>query len=177
VRQVTTKTTDELTPTEATNLRGLLDDAFEGRYTDAFWNQALGGSHFFVVEDGVPLSHASVVWRTLIAGKRSVDTGYVESVGTRNGYRHRGLAGLIMASAQSHIAERYEMGALHSVLPTFYEHLGWEKWRGPTYVRIDGASTRTPEDDECIHVWRGAESGELDLDDPISCDWRPGFVW
>ena len=81
------------------------------------------------------------------------------------------------AAAAGHISERYEMGALHSVLPTFYVHLGWEKWRGPTYVRSETGLTRTPEDDGYIHVWHLPASSDLNLDDPISCPWRPGYVW
>ena len=175
MRQVTK--TVQLTHDEAVGIRSLLDGAFDGRFTDSLWNQALGGSHFSIVEDGVPISHAAVIRRTLVVDEREVSTGYVEAVGTRHGYRHQGLARTVMASAQRHIGESYEMGALHSVLPTFYEHLGWEKWRGPTYVRSDTGLTRTPEDDGCIHVWRLPASSDLDLDDPISCPWRPGYVW
>ena len=115
--------------------------------------------------------------RTLVVDQREVKTGYVEAVGTGHGFRNQGLARTLMAAAQRHIGESYEMGALHSVLPNFYVHLGWEKWRGSTYVRTDTGLTRTPEDDQCIHVWRLAASGDLDLDDPISCEWRPGYVW
>lgn len=177
VRRMTTKATSELTSEEAASIRTLLDGAFDGRFTDSLWNQALGGIHFFVVEDGLPISHAAVVGRTLVVGERDVETGYVEAVGTGESFRRQGLARKVMSFAAGHISESYEMGALHSVLPTFYVHLGWEKWRGPTYVRSETGLTRTPEDDGYIHVWRLPASSDLDLDDPISCPWRPGYVW
>lgn len=177
VRVVNSRTTAELTPSEAARIRTLLDEAFEGRFTDALWGQALGGVHFFVDEEGVPISHASVVPRRLAVRDREINTGYVEAVGTRPRDRGKGLARSVLAAARRHIADTYELGALHSVLPTFYVHLGWERWRGPTFVRTDSGLVRTHADDGCIHIWRVAAAGALDLDDPISCEWRPGFVW
>ena len=177
VRAVSSRSTAELTPSEATRIRALLDGAFEGRFTDALWGQAIGGVHFFVEEDGVPISHASVVPRRLAVRDREINTGYVEAVGTRHRDRGKGLARSVLTAARRHIADVYELGALHSVLPTFYEHLGWERWRGPTFVRTDSGLRRTRTDDGCIHIWRVAASPALDLDDPISCEWRPGFVW
>ena len=177
MRIVISKSTAELTPPEATRIRALLDGAFEGRFTDALWGQALGRVHFFVEEVGVPISHASVVPRVLAVRDREIDTGYVEAVGTRHRDRCKGLARSLLAAAQRHIEDTYELGALHSVLPTFYERLGWERWRGPTFVRTGSGLERTRTDDGCIHIWRFPASADLDLDDPISCEWRPGFVW
>ncbi|MDE0374771.1 MAG: GNAT family N-acetyltransferase [bacterium] len=179
VSVVSSRSTAELTPSEGTRIRNLLDEAFEGRFTDALWRQALGGVHFFVEEDGVPISHASVVPRLLAVRDREINTGYVEAVGTLHRDRHKGLARSVLAAARRHIADSYELGALHSVLPTFYEHLGWERWRGPTFVRTSSGLMRTESDDGCIHIWRVAVTADLDLDvnDPISCEWRPGFVW
>ncbi len=179
VRVVSSRSTAELTPSEGNRIRNLLDEAFEGRFTDALWRQALGGVHFFVEEDGVPISHASVVPRLLAVRDREINTGYVEAVGTRHRDRHKGLARSVLAAARRHIEDTYELGALHSVLPTFYEHLGWERWRGPTFVRTSSGLMRTESDDGCIHIWRVAATADLDLDvnDPISCEWRPGFVW
>ena len=177
MRVVSSRSTAELTPSEATRIRTLLDEAFEGRFTDALWRQALGGVHFFVEEDGVPISHASVVPRLLAVRDREINTGYVEAVGTRHRDRGKGLARRVLAAAQLHIADKYELGALHSVLPTFYEHLGWERWRGPTFVRTGSGLRRTRTDDGFIHIWRVAAAAALDINDPISCEWRPGFVW
>ena len=169
--------TADLTLSDSARLRALLDEAFEGRFTDALWGQALGGVHFFVEEDGVPISHAAVVPRLLAVRDREINTGYVEAVGTRPRDRRKGLARSVLVAARRHIEDAYELGALHSELPTFYEHLGWERWRGPTFVRTGSGRKRTPTDDGCIHIWRVPAGAAVDLDDPISCEWRPGFVW
>ena len=75
------------------------------------------------------------------------------------------------------IAEGYELGALGTGVQPFYEALGWERWRGPTYVRTDRGRERTPDEDGGILVLRTPLTPALDLDAPISCEWRIGDVW
>ena len=75
------------------------------------------------------------------------------------------------------IRERYSVGALSTETQAFYETLGWERWRGKTFV--DGPSGRqhTPNDDGDIMILRTPHSPDLDLDGNITCDWRSGDVW
>jgi aminoglycoside 2'-N-acetyltransferase I len=75
--------------------------------------------------------------------------------------------------------EGYELGALAdgSRIPGFYQRLGWETWRGPTFVAAPEGTERTAEDDGGILVLRTPASPELDLGDPLVCDWRAGDVW
>ena len=84
---------------------------------------------------------------------------------------------MVITAAVNHIEKTYELGALHSELPNFYKNLGWERWRGPTFVRTDQGLIRTQQDDKRIHVWRVTSTPTFNLDDPISCEWRPGFAW
>ena len=48
---------------------------------------------------------------------------------------------------------------------------------GPTSVHTDAGLLRTPEEDGLVFVRLTPTSPELDLSEPISCDWRPGDVW
>jgi aminoglycoside 2'-N-acetyltransferase I len=58
------------------------------------------------------------------------------------------------------------------------ERLGWERWRGPSYVRRhDGSVERTAEDDDGLMVLRTGPSAAIDLASPITCDDRPGDCW
>ena len=59
----------------------------------------------------------------------------------------------------------------------FYERLGWRTWRGPAFVRTPDGARRTPDEEGFILVLETVTSPPLDLDAPISCDWRPGDVW
>jgi aminoglycoside 2'-N-acetyltransferase I len=82
-----------------------------------------------------------------------------------------------MRAAADHIRERYELGALATGSHAFYERLGWERWRGPSFVRTMTGQQRTPNEDGYILILRTPTTPPLDLTAPISCEWRPGDIW
>lgn len=75
------------------------------------------------------------------------------------------------------IRERFTLGALSTGTHAFYETLGWERWRGPTFVDGPRGRERTPRDDGDVMILRTRRSPQLDLDGEIVCDWRLGDVW
>jgi aminoglycoside 2'-N-acetyltransferase I len=141
------------------------------------WEHAIGGTHFFFEEGGEPISHASVVERLIQAGGHLLRTGYVEAVATRPDRQGSGLGTKIMQAVVVHIRIGYELGALCTGEHDFYGRLGWETWRGPTFVRTDDVAMRTEDEDGNVMILRTAATPELNLEDPISCDWRSGDVW
>lgn len=82
-----------------------------------------------------------------------------------------------MGAASDHIRSHYDMGALGTALFGFYERLGWERWRGPTYVRRSDGLFRSEEEDGQVMVLRFGPSSDLDLWAPISCEERSGDDW
>jgi aminoglycoside 2'-N-acetyltransferase I len=178
--RIRTAATAELGGEELVALRELLFGAFGGRFDEHDWEHSLGGTHVLAVEeDGAAMAHGAVVPRVLRAGGRELSTGYVEGVATRGDRRGLGLATLVMAEVGRVIVEGYELGALSdgTGIPGFYQRLGWEMWRGPTFVAGPGGRERTADDDGSVLVLRTPISGELDLTGPLTCDWRPGDVW
>ena len=172
--------TDELSASELSGLRALFDETWQGddAFDDDDWAHALGGTHFLMEVDGTVRSHVSVVPRTLVTSGRVLRTGYVEAVATLERDRGRGYASELMRAATDLIDERYELGALGTGLFDFYARFGWERWRGATSVRIDDGELATPQEDGFVMVRRTPVTpADLDLDAPISCDWRPGDVW
>jgi aminoglycoside 2'-N-acetyltransferase I len=127
--------------------------------------------------DGKILAHASVVERELHVGGRPVQAGYVEAVATDPDHQGRSLGTRVMRDVMSYIQERFELGALGTGSHHFYERLGWLTWRGPSSVRTDDGTQRTPDEDGYILVLPTPSSPHLDLTAPISCEWRPGDVW
>ena len=172
--------TDELSRAELRTLREVLDrgfqDAFEGGFTDDDWAHTIGGTHVMAVEDEV-VSHASVVERQLMAGDRSLRTGYVEGVVTVTSRRNRGHASRVMEEVGRIIARDYELGALSTALPDFYARLGWQRWRGPTYARSPDGPIRTADEDDGIMFLRTSVTANLDPTVPLTCDWRSGDLW
>ena len=173
--------TADLSAREVTLIRRLLEAAFgsdeEDRFTEDDWQHALGGMHFLVEAEGTIVAHAAVVERDLHAGGRPLRTGYVEAVATVPGRQRTGLGSMVMREVASYIEERFELGALATGSHHFYERLGWQTWRGPTSVRTADGPRRTPEEDGYVLVRGTRSSPALDLDDPITCEWRPGDVW
>jgi aminoglycoside 2'-N-acetyltransferase I len=177
--QLRRASTAELTAEELAALRRLVFAAFGGRFDEHDWEHALGGTHVLALEGDAVVAHGAVVPRWLVAGERGVRAGYVEGVATREDRWGRGLGTLVMREVGRVVEEGYELGALAdgSRIPGFYQRLGWEVWRGPTFVAAPEGPVRTAEDDGGILVLRGPASPELDLGDPLVCDWRAGDVW
>lgn len=168
--------TGELSEVELAELRRVLDDAFDGEFTDDDWDHTIGGIHVLGIDDGIA-AHASVVPRRLVAGDRALRTGYVEGVATAPDRRQRGHATAVMRAAGRIIREDYELGGLSTALPDFYVTLGWEVWRGPTYVSAPTGLQRTPEEDGAVMTLRTETTKDLDATVPLICDWRKGDVW
>jgi aminoglycoside 2'-N-acetyltransferase I len=170
-----------LTAAEVTSIRALLYAAFEGDehggFTEDDWQHSIGGTHFIAEDDHRILGHASVVERDIRVAGEPLRTGYVEAVATHPAHQRHGIGTALMRSVADHIYARYELGVLGTGSQSFYERLGWEIWRGSSFVRTEHGDERTADEDGYILVLRTPSTPELDLDAAISCEWRPGDVW
>ena len=155
----------------------MLETTYGRKFTPDDWAHALGGDHFMVVEGDSVLSHASVVPRALVVGNRPFRTGFVEAVATAGAHRGRGYATRVLRAANELIQTQYELGSLCTGSHEVYERLGWERWRGPTYVRDDDAWVRTAHEDGTVMILRTPASADIDTTSRISCEWRPGDAW
>lgn len=173
--------TEDLSSDREAALRAMLWDAWaykHGVFTETDWVSATGGTHLILEDDdGRIVSHASIVDRVLETGERSLATGYVEAVATAPAFRLQGHATAVMQAVGDLLDDRYELGALDTGTPGFYEPLGWVMWEGPTAVRTQRGVIGTPEEDGGVMVRRTPATPGLDVTAPISCDWRPGDVW
>jgi aminoglycoside 2'-N-acetyltransferase I len=177
ITRLITAHTGELIPEELAAVRALLDEAFDGDFSDEDWEHGLGGTHVLVLEgsDEV-IAHGSLVMRRLLHEGRSLRTGYVEGVAVRPDRRRAGHASTVMAALEA-LGPAYDLLALSATQDgvALYQARGWQRWRGPTSVLAPGGIEPTPDDDGSVYVMAGATV--LDLDGPITCDWRPGDVW
>lgn len=167
-----------LSSAERAAIRRLLDEAFSGEFSEDDWQHALGGWHALVGPTDAPVAHAALVERRLFVGTRELRAGYVEAVGVAPADQHTGLGTIVMSAISDLILSRFDLGALSTGEGHFYERLGWERWRGPTFVRAaDGQLRRSADEDDGVMVLRCAASGEIDLGAPIICEERPGDSW
>ncbi|MEE9282048.1 MAG: GNAT family N-acetyltransferase [Myxococcota bacterium] len=169
--------TADLSERERTRLRALLDGAFGDDFSEHDWNHALGGVHVWVSDARGPISHGSLIARTLVCDGHRLRVGYVEAVATRADRRLQGNATRVMRGIAELIRASYPLGALSTGEQSFYSRLGWETWRGPTAVDAPDGRRPTPEDDGGIMILRTPASPRLDLGAEIVGDWRDGDVW
>ena len=159
------------------DVRLLLADAFQGRFSDEDWEHTCGGFHLALVDQGSVVAHAAVVARDLDVGGEAWRTGYVEGVGTAPARQGTGLGSQVMAVATEAVRNEFEMGALSTGAHAFYARFGWERWQGPTYVRHGRHLVRTPDEDDGVMVLRFGPSTGIDLTQPIVCEARQGDDW
>jgi aminoglycoside 2'-N-acetyltransferase I len=171
--------TADLSDADLRALRGFLDEAFEGDFTDDDWEHALGGVHVLAHAEHELVGHASVVQRRLVLGSRALRTGYVEAVAVRSDCRNRGLGAEIMKVVGDLVRNAYDLGALGAGerAARLYARHGWLRWAGPTWTLSPDGPVRTEDDDGSVYVLPTPTSPDLDLSEPIACDWRPGDVW
>jgi aminoglycoside 2'-N-acetyltransferase I len=130
--------------------------------------------HILAWLDGELVSHALWITRWLQCGNGPLlRTAYVEAVGTDPPYQGKGFATGVMRELQAHIMD-YELGCLSPATYGFYERLGWEYWRGPVSIRTQAGLLPTPYE---VMVLRLHGTPILDLDSPLSAEWRPGELW
>lgn len=175
--EITTAHTADVGPDVLAAARALLFDVFAPDMTEDDWEHALGGIHALAWEDGELVGHASVVARRMPHGGQALRTGYVEGVGVRADRRGRGYGGALMDRIERVIRGAYELGALGSTdeAVPFYTRRGWTRWRGPSSALTPDGVRRTAAEDGWIFVLPLAR--RLDLDGPLTCDWRDGDAW
>ena len=151
-----------------------------GDFTRDDFAHAMGGRHFLAEADGRLVGHASVVARVLEVDGRPVRTGYVEAVAVEPGSQGQGIATALMHAVGTHIRDHYQLGALGTGHPGFYERLGWRVWAGPTWVRTADGLERSADEDGGI-LWLPTPltpaTPPITGREPISCEWREGDAW
>jgi aminoglycoside 2'-N-acetyltransferase I len=170
--------TAELSDSDRIALRRLFELAYDGDFTDDDFDHALGGWHAIAGDLAAPIAHAAVVARSLYVDTRELRTGYVEAVATLPTHQRTGFGSRVMSAIAGVIRDRFELGALSTGEHGFYERLGWEYWRGPSYVRAaDGTMTRSADEDDAIMILSCTPSRDVDVTAAIACDERPGDSW
>ena len=170
-------TTDELGEPSCTSVRALLDAAFDGEFSDDDWAHTLGGDHVVITDGGDVVAHAAVVPRRITIAGRSWRTGYVEGVATAPDRQGEGLGTIAMTAVNDIVRARYELGVLSTGEHHFYERVGWQRWRGPTFVLTADGAVRTPDEDDGVMVLPTGPSTALDLTGSIACEQRIGDDW
>ncbi|GIF04702.1 GNAT family N-acetyltransferase [Actinoplanes siamensis] len=170
--------TADLSPSDRSRIRDLLDDAFEGGFDDHDWDHALGGQHILISVDGTLIAHGSVVQRRLLHRDRSLRCGYVEAMAVHRAHRRRGFGSAVMTEAERIIDHGYALGALSASAAGLGLYLGrgWRRWPGGTAVLAPSGVVRTAGEDDSTLI-RPVAGFSWHETAPLICDWRDGDVW
>lgn len=140
-----------------------------------------GPTHLLGFVDNTLASHALWVTRWLQPGDGPLlRTAYVEMVATGPRFQGSGYATALMrrlagALAATSTAAGYDLGGLSPAETTLYSRLGWLFWRGPLFIRAPQGPVPTPDDGVMILCL--PQTPPLDLDQPLSAEWRAGELW
>ncbi|MEU3599445.1 GNAT family N-acetyltransferase [Streptomyces sp. NPDC006798] len=167
--------TFQLAPGELAAIRALMDEAFEGDFSDEDLEHGLGGMHAVIHDaDGRLIAHGSLIMRRVLHGGRWLRIGYVEALAVRVDRQRQGLGGRVMAALEQIVARAYDFGALSASEEGagLYRSRGWWPWTG----RIEGVSpdglVRLADEEGTTYVWGGVPAPE----DSLAFDWRDGDV-
>lgn len=164
-----------LSDADRANVVSFCTRAFEEDMTP-FFETFVGATHVLGSLAGMLVSHALWITRYLQVGTGPLlRTAYVEAVATDPGYRNRGFASVIMQRLVDEIQD-YDLAALSPFSTVYYGRLGWETWRGPLFARTEQGLAPSPDDEE-VMILRLPRTTPLDLDAPLSVEWREGDVW
>ena len=134
-------------------------------------------THVLGYYDDLLVCHAMWITRYLQAGiNPMMRTAYVEAVATEATYRRHGFASAIMKYTVGEIQD-YELAALSPFSVEYYERLGWERWCGPLFIRTKEGDLLPCLDGEEVMIHRLSKTPILDLNAPLSAEWREGELW
>lgn len=185
---------DAVTPPLLAAIRRLCAQAYPGENLQPLWDAYRPDWYALALTDGAPVSHAMVVTRWLQAGDGPLlRTAYIELVATLPAFQGQGIATALMQRlAQAIAAAGYDLAALCPADTQLYRRLRWEYWRGPLFIRPPnaadrpdemppqpkhgdaGAASPLPTPEERVMILRLPTTPPLDLDLPLSAEWRPG---
>lgn len=121
------------------------------------------------------VGHAIWVTRWLQPGTLPpLRSAYIEGVATAPEMERRGIATAVMRFLQSRIVD-YQLGGLSPATPLLYRRLGWEEWRGALAIRTEHGLLATPGEE--LMILRLPSTPPLELDEPMTAEWRPGELW
>lgn len=166
----------ELTEKGFLEILALCSEAYETDFSPIMQSYGEHLTHVLLHSGTELAGHALWVARWLQAGDMSLmKTAYVEAVAVAPKQQGKGYATAVMKKLAESIDD-YELAALSPSDAGFYERLGWELWRGKLYARKEGVIIPAKNESRCM-ILRLPETPVIDIDMPLSIEWRRGDIW
>ncbi len=166
----------ELTAAQRTEIRALLDAAFDGDFSDDDADHAARGLRVLVYADEEIIGHAALIARSMTIDGRAHSVGYLEGVAVMPALQGKGVGRALLEHTSLLTKERYVIAMLSTGEHAFYEKFGWQRFHGQSYVDENGVILRTSDEDAGLMVLAEHLSWNV-AGCQIVCDWRIGDVW
>ena len=172
----TIRTSDLAEETRSAIVRLCIDAHHEKDFQNLFSYLPPESLHVLAFLGDQLVGHAVVTTRWLQVGDSPLlRTAYVDAVATSPEYQGRGVGRAGMRHLVSVVAD-YDIACLETEHRAFYEHLGWEEWRGPLAGRSDEGMIPTP-DQRGIMILRLPGTPALDPDALLTIEAQPARIW
>ncbi|NBO72663.1 GNAT family N-acetyltransferase, partial [bacterium] len=102
----------DLDPQISAVVRNLLNDAFEGDFSEEDWKHTFGGMRFLGFLNDQLIAHGAVVPRKIEVDESDLIIGYVEGIAVAPTYWHKGYGSLLMAEITSYCLSEFSLSML-----------------------------------------------------------------
>ena len=157
-------------------LRNLLNEAFEGDFSEEDWQHTFGGMRFLGFLNDQLIAHGAVVRRKIKVDESDLIIGYVEGIAVAPTYWHKGYGSLLMADITSYCLSEFSLSMLSTSEKGFYRKHGWCDFEGMSYVFKDGVEIRSEDEDEGLMYLSGLHQF-TDYPRKVVCEARDGDAW
>jgi aminoglycoside 2'-N-acetyltransferase I len=166
--------TGALTQSTRAAITAMCTRAFDQDFASLF-DFVTDSMHVLAYRDGTLIGHACWATRWLEpAGYAPIRTAYVDAVATDPAFQGRGVGSVVVERLVAEI-QGYDLGGLSTRRVSFYARLGWERWRGPTAMRMGDGLVPTPED--TVLILRTPTTPPLTTATLLIADYRAGQAW
>ena len=173
---VRVKTPPELAPGEYEEIIALTTRAFQRDYTP-YMESFVNPTHVLARCRDKLVSYVCWVTRWLQINEGPLlKTAYIEGLATDSDYRHRGFALQVVRRAMAEV-QGFDIAATSTGLNDFFSSLRWQVWQGPLYCRKGQELISMPGEQGCVMVFPLPKSPPLDLNQPLSIEWRELEPW
>ena len=157
-------------------IRNLLNDAYEGDYSEQDWQHTFGGARFIGTLDEQIVAHAAVVPREVLINELPRTIGYLEGVAVSPKFQSQGLGSQLIQHVSDFCRSSYEISMLSTDEFDFYGKFGWQRFKGTSGVMQDSVKSFTPEEDDGLMYLAGNSTDSIEISTAY-CDWREGDCW
>lgn len=166
----------DLTTKVKSSLQRILDEAFEGDFSDEDWQHTCGGLRFLGYTGDQLIAHGAVVKRWMEVDGNRLLVGYVEGVAVAPSLWGKGIGSLLMAELSSYCKSEFQLSMLSTDEKYFYRKNGWLDFMGRSYVFEGGIEIESVDENEGLMYLHGLNQFK-DGPQKVVCESRDGDAW